>query len=100
MNIIKTQPLGKKLLLPLLLTQIAAMGIGLSYPAQSTSPRISQSRSIMVKPKSTQILISRLICMKNQPEDELSQQARRRNPIEQASLMRIPPRPPKPKPKC
>lgn len=73
MNTIKTQPLGRRLLIPLLLIEMAAMGVGQSFPAQSTSPITEHSTSITVKPKSTQILMSR-VCMKDEPKGELSQQ--------------------------
>lgn len=39
----KTQPLGKRLLIPLLLIEIATIGVKLSSPAQSASLKDSQS---------------------------------------------------------
>ncbi len=99
MNTIKTQALGKRLLIPLLLIEMATMGVGLSFPAQSTSPRSEHSTSITVKPKSTQILISSVVvaCMKEEPKDELSPQA---TPTTTPMPRPEPPRAPKPpKPK-
>lgn len=81
----KTQPLGKRVLIPLLLIEIAATGIGLSFPAQSTSLISSQGKVTTANPKPTHTSISLLV----------SQTSPSVSPTESASPPPTAPRPPK-----
>ena len=49
MKTTKTQFLGKRLLIPLLLVEIAAVGVGLSSPVHSTSSTALQSNECAAK---------------------------------------------------
>jgi len=81
----KTQPLKKRLLIPLLLVEIAATGIGLSFPAQSTSLISSQGRVTTANPKPIHTSISLLV----------SQTLPSTSPTESTSPPPTAPRPPK-----